>query len=166
MKERPPENFPGEKILPEDTLRLLAQVDPPVGLAERIEARLASTEVADTKHVKRNPWLFSFVVAHPRMIAASLTICSLVGGGAGFYHFHKSATLPPPVRMSPGSMGAAGAIRVAPAGVLPPADAPVRTVPKNFHGRAVVQAGAKPRPKGVGVPNTPPKAEKVDTPQQ
>jgi hypothetical protein len=164
MRQRPSESFSEQKISAEDTLRLLAKVDPPARLAERIEARLASARNIGFEHEKRSPWLFSFVTAYPRAIAASLTVCSLIGG-AGLYHIHKPATLPPPVRMTPGSMGAAGAIRVAPAGILPPADAPVRIAPKNFHGRAVIQAG-KLRPKGVGVPNTPPLAEKNVTPVQ
>ncbi len=167
--KQPPENFSKKRNAPEitheDTLRLLAHANPPAGLSERIEARLASAQSMQTKPARRNRGHFFFFTAHPRIIAASLVGCILIAGGVGLYRVHRSATLPPPVRLSPG-VGAAGAIRVAPAGVVPPTGTAPRTAPKNSHGRAVIQAGHKPRPKGVAVPNTPPPAEKDTTPEQ
>lgn len=174
----PPEDFSTKKITPdstpriasgvtpEDTLRLLANANPPAGLAERVEARLASMQAMEPDRARRNRGPFFFLTAYPRTVAASLVGCILLAGGIGFYRVHRSAALPPPIRMNSGGMGAAGAIRVAPAGVAAPTTVPPRTAPKNVHGRAVIQAGRKPRPKGVAVPNTPPPAEKDTAPEQ
>lgn len=164
MKQQPPKKQFEKKVAPEDTLRLLAQVAPPTGLAERIETRLSSARLIEAEPVRQRWWQVSFLTAFPRTAAASLILCAVIGGGIGLYQSHKSSTLPPPVRFSSGGMGAAGAIRVAPAGVVPPTGTSPRTAPKSFHGRAVIQAGHKTRPKGVVVPNTPPPMEKKVNP--
>lgn len=165
MNNLPPKNQNKAKIAPEDTLRLLASVQPPEGLAERIEGRLSAARMEQVEPTRSAWWKFSFVMEHPRAVAAACALCVVVGGGFGVYHARHSAPLPPPVRLNPGAMGAAGAIRVAPAGVLPPKDVTARPAPKNFHGRAVVSPGRKPLPKGVAVPHTPPPGDNDGDPQ-
>lgn len=158
--KQPPKELLKKKITPEDTLRLLSQVNPPEGLSGRIEARLASTRISEPEPEKRKWWQLSFLTAFPRTAVASLLVCAVIGGGIGLYRSHRSSMLPPPIRLNSGGMGAAGAVRVAPAGIVAPEGTSPRLAPKNSRGRAVIPEGHKPRPKGVAVPNTPPPSDK------
>lgn len=158
----PPQNSTCREISPEETLRLFAKANPPAGLKERIEIRLSQEQTLQ-RTAKASRWSqqIFFFSAHPRLATASLLGAVCLMAGFGLHHLHSSAPLPPPIRMNPGSMGAAGAIRVAPAGVrAPEAIAPTSSLAgRENHGRGVVISGKKPLPKSAVVPKNLPQAE-------
>lgn len=150
----------------DDTLRLLAQSKAPEGLAQRIEKRLASADVKPLKQARKLWWQRFLTPGYPQVAMASVLLCVAVGATVGAFRWHRAPVLPLPVRMNQGGVGAAGAVRVAPAGVAAPEGTMPRIAPKSAHGRAVIQAGHKTRPKGVAVPNTPPPPDRGSSPEE
>jgi hypothetical protein len=144
----------------DDTLRRLGSVEPPSGLAKRVNLRL-----------QNQPSRFSFSILNTRIIAACALAASVglsaVALNPGlrnmvFHHHHTSAQSTPPantLRVVPpaaGGFGTASTIHV-PAEPVPVQPSPVNQGRgRSRSGRAVLPNGSQtPLPRGVVAPTAP-----------
>jgi hypothetical protein len=165
MTQKMPPNQPDPKLRPDpeqlqasqlfqadETLRLLANVPPPPGLAGRVHARLQHS-LEQQKIASARPWLAFFSAPRLRYAATAVVMVAMAGGAWNLYRVSHTPTLvAPPHQAAPGGFGSAHEMHVpttlAPIHV-PPAPKKKPAASKAAHAAAKApntDAVAKPQP--------------------
>jgi hypothetical protein len=139
-----------DKLQPEETLRLLAEMAPPADLTNRVHHHLARERA---KPARRSVWSLWLPAQRLQFAAAAVLVVAVAGSTWSVYHAHPRARAgansqaPPAVQRdaASGGFGTAGAERV------PPTLNPIK-VPPAAKKKPSASKSAKPSPKKLASP--------------